>query len=468
MKILALSPQLPYPPMQGTTLRNFYLLRELGRRHEVSLLTFVQAEVPKTSAPPRSRHEAASSEANGRITSAAPRETVNRPAGEVLGADSPLHTFCRAIRTVPAPPRRGLAQRALTSLASPLPDMALRLPSAAFAAALRAWLAAEDFDIIQVEGIELAAYGLQAHQAGTRSKLEAVSRRAGLSPSPASPRLVFDDHNAEYVLQRSAFQSDARHPSRWHAALYSFVQWQKLARYERDVLRAYDAVAAVSQTDARALQQIAPSVTIHVVPNGVDTEEFAPRAAVVDGAADESHDTADEQSADLVFTGKMDYRPNVDAVLWFAGEILPRVRAQVPAARFVIVGQQPHPRLTPLAALAGVLLTGWVEDVKPYIAGAAVYVAPLRMGGGTRLKVLQAMSMAKPIVSTTLGCDGLSVQSGREALLGDTPDAFAAAVVRLLRDPALGRRLGAQARALAIAQYDWRRIGPLMEACYAA
>jgi polysaccharide biosynthesis protein PslH len=418
----------------------------------------VQAEAPIASAPP---HEAASSEAKVQITAAPPREAARRPAGEALGADSPLYAFCSAIRTVPAPPRRGLALRALTSLVSPLPDMALRLPSAAFAAALRAWLAAEDFDIIQVEGIEMAAYGLQARRAGTR--------------------LVFDDHNAEYVLQRSAFQSDARRPSRWHAALYSFVQWQKLARYERHVLWNHDAVAAVSQTDARALQKIAPGLTVHVVPNGVDTEEFAPAGPPqIDGVPDPqatpsdrpllSHDTAEGQglSADLVFTGKMDYRPNVDAVLWFAAEILPRVRAQVPAARFVIVGQQPHARLAPLAALAGVLLTGWVEDVRPYIAGAAVYVAPLRMGGGTRLKVLQAMSMAKPIVSTTLGCDGLSVQSGREALLADTPDAFAAAVVRLLRDPALGRQLGTQARELAIAQYDWRRIGPLMEACYAA
>jgi len=468
MKILALTPQLPYPPMQGTTLRNFYLLRELGRRHELSLLTFVEAEVPLSSAPPGAQLcPVQRGEQRGHKMQAASRQV-----GEMLGADSPLHAFCRAIRTVPAPPRRDLAQRALTSLASPLPDMALRLPSASFAAALRVWLAAEDFDIIQVEGIEMATYGLQARKAGTRARL---------SPSPAAPRsqleavsrrarLVFDDHNAEYVLQRSAFLSDARRPSRWHAALYSFVQWQKLARYERHVLRAHDAVAAVSQTDARALQQIAPGLIVHVVPNGVDTAEFVPRAPVVDRAAAESHDTAEDQdrSADLVFTGKMDYRPNIDAVLWFAEAILPRVRAQIPAARFVIVGQQPHARLAPLAGRDDVLLTGWVEDVKPYIAGAAVYVAPLRMGGGTRLKVLQAMSLAKPIVSTTLGCDGLSVQSGREALLADTPDAFAAAVVRLLRDPSLGRQLGAQARELAIAQYDWHRIGPLMEACYAA
>ena len=414
MKILALTPQAPYPPMQGTTLRNFYLLRELARRHDLSLLTFLQA-------------------------------------GDTLDAHSPLHDFCRAIRTVPAPSRRGLARRALSSLASPLPDMALRLPSAAFTAALREWLSAEQFDIIQVEGIEMAAYGLQARQSRTR--------------------LVFDDHNAEYVLQRSAFRSDARRPARWHAALYSLVQWQKLARYERGVMRAYDAVAAVSQTDARALQQLAPGLAVHVVPNGVDTEEFAPAPAITPGAAAGTVQASTElppAGADLVFTGKMDYRPNVDAVLWFADEILPRVRAQIPGARFVVVGQQPHARLAPLAARAGVLLTGWVAGVQPYIAGSAVYVAPLRMGGGTRLKVLQAMSMAKPIVSTTLGCEGLSIRHGREALLADTPAEFAAAVVLLLRDPALGRTLGAHARALAVAQYDWRVIGPRMERCYAA
>jgi glycosyltransferase involved in cell wall biosynthesis len=277
-----------------------------------------------------------------------------------------------------------------------------------------------------------------------------------LRASGAHARLVFDDHNAEYVLQRGACQADLRLPQRWHAALYSFVQWQKLAGYERRVIGAHDAVAAVSATDARALQRFAPGREIIVVPNGVDTEEYAPAPRTR---------TAGE-GFDLVFTGKMDYRPNIDAALWFGREILPLVRTDIPRVRFVVVGQQPHARLAPLAKRGDVVLTGRVADVKPYIAHAAVYVAPLRMGGGTRLKVLQAMSMAAPIVSTTLGCNGLDVQSGRELLIADTRRDFAAAVVRLLRDQVVGRMLGEAARALAIAEYDWKRIGPRMERAY--
>ena len=411
MKILFLTPQLPYPPMQGTTLRNFYLLRELSRRHEIALLTFLQT-------------------------------------GDHLTGDSPLHRLCRAIKTIPAPPRRGLAQRALTSLASPLPDMALRLPSERLANVLREWLAREAFDVVQVEGIEMASYGLLLKRDGARA------------------RLVFDDHNAEYVLQRSAFEADLRRPSRWHGALYSFVQWQKLARYERRVLLRHDAVAAVSQADAASLRQIAPEREVFVVPNGVDTDELASMPAPPRQARHAPPSAS--ASASLVFTGKMDYRPNVDAALWFADEILPLVRAQVPQARFVIVGQQPHARLAPLARRDDVVLTGWVEDVMPHIASAAVYVAPLRMGGGTRFKVLQAMAMAAPIVATSLGCSRLEAQSGRELLIADSPQDFAAAVIRLLRDESLRLHLGAQARRLAVERYDWKRIAPLMEQLYHA
>ena len=447
MRLLILTPQLPYPPQQGTTLRNFYLLRELSRRHDVSLLTFMES-------------------------------------GDELRDDSPLRSLCRAIVTVPAPPRRSLAQRAITTLASPQPDMALRLASDAMTRALRDWLAREAFDVIQVEGIEMAGYGLVltspssedviasgAKQSPARTEI-ASTQTARLAMTPKI-RLVFDDHNAEYVLQRSAFEADARIPTRWHGALYSFVQWQKLARYERRVLRAHHAVAAVSQMDADALQQIAPERKIFVVPNGVDTDEFAPQEDVagVQLLPQLTRDSAGvqlphQQLFDLVFTGKMDYRPNIDAALWFAHDILPRVRAQIPNARFVVVGQQPHARLAPLTNRADVVLTGWVQDVRPYIAGATLYVAPLRMGGGTRFKVLQAMSMAVPIVSTTLGCSGLAVQSGRDVLLADTPNDFADAIIRVARDESLRRQLGDHARQLAVARYDWRHIAPLMEALY--
>ena len=162
----------------------------------------------------------------------------------------------------------------------------------------------------------------------------------------------------------------------------------------------------------------------------------------------------------------MDFRPNVDAVLWFARHVLPRVRADVPDVCFFVVGQRPHRRLDVLRRDPAVVLTGWVEDVRPYIAQAAVCVAPLRIGGGTRLKLLEAMAMGKPVVATHLGAEGYPLADGRELLLANTPADFAARVIALLRSPEQGAVLGRAARAFVQEHYDWRAIVPRLEAAY--
>ena len=162
----------------------------------------------------------------------------------------------------------------------------------------------------------------------------------------------------------------------------------------------------------------------------------------------------------------MDFRPNVDAVLWFAREVLPQIRAAVPDVRFLIVGQRPHRRLDSLRNDPAVELTGWVEDPRPYIAEASVYVAPLRMGGGTRLKLLEAMAMGKAVVATRLGAEGFPVQDGREMVLADTPDEFATAVVGLLRSPERREALEQAGRRFVEERYDWSVIVPRVEAVY--
>lgn len=167
----------------------------------------------------------------------------------------------------------------------------------------------------------------------------------------------------------------------------------------------------------------------------------------------------------LVFSGTMDFRPNVDAALWFALEVLPLVRQEEPDAHFVIVGQKPHRRLDVLRDRADVMLTGTVEDTRPYIAGAAIYVVPLRMGGGTRFKILEAAAMSRAIVSTSLGCEGFPVENGRELVIADSPRQFADAVVALLRDSSRRAELGAAARAF-VQAYDWKNIIPRLEAVY--
>ena len=355
---------------------------------------------------------------------------------------SPIHKVCRSVGIVDAP-QRTMGQRMKGLVLSPLPDMALRLPSAKFRQALTSILRREDLDVVEVEGIELAQYLFQV---------------AEIRGDSSRPLLVFDDHNAEYVLQQRAFETDARLPKRWVAAAYSFVQWRRLRSYERAACQAADRVVAVSRTDAEALRDLVPGLEPAIVPNGVDMAYYSQTVEPLNG-------TQRPRESDLVFTAKMDFRPNVDAVLWFSGEVLPLIRAQAPDVRLWIVGKDPHPRLASLNSDPGIIVTGWVEDVRPYIVGAGVYVVPLRMGGGTRLKVLEAMAMGTAVVSTQVGCEGFEVTSGQELLIADSPATFAAAVLDLLRSPAQRDALGSAARTFA-RLYDWPLIVPRLERLY--
>jgi sugar transferase (PEP-CTERM/EpsH1 system associated) len=412
-RILILTPQLPVPPQaltgasQGTTIRNFNLIAGLSQRHTVDLVTFL-----------------------------APDE----------GETGLLRAYCRNIVTTEMP-ARSLARRARDTLLSPWPDMGLRLASQALHACASRLLAENDYEVIEVEGIEMGPYML--------GPLALIPRNR--------PLWVFDDHNAEYVLQRRAFLTDVRRPRRWIAAAYSFVQWRKLVGYERRICRRADRVVAVSEADRDALQRLAPGLAVTVVPNGVDLAFY--RAAEIALPAGQGPLSRIGPNA-LVFTGKMDYRPNVDAVLWFVEAVLPRILAQTPDAHFYIVGQRPHSRLDRLAGHPAVTITGRVPDVRPYIAGASVYVVPLRIGGGTRLKVLEAMAMGRPMVSTRLGCDGFPFTDGQQVLFADEPEAFAEAVVRLLRDREAAARLGRAARAYVEAHFGWDAIVPRLEALY--
>ncbi len=313
--------------------------------------------------------------------------------------------------------------------------MSWRLWSPAFRDRLAIRLAETPFDVVQIEGIELAPYV---------PTIEAIQPR---------PLIVYEDHNAEWVLQKRACLTDLRIPRRWPAAAYSFVQWMRLKGYEADICRLANRVVAVSEADKDALLAVAPEVTVNVVPNGVDLIEYSGYNGPV-------------EPYDLVFTGKMDFRPNVDAMLWMAREVWPLILNHRPEARMAIVGQRPHARLEPLREDVGITVTGWVPDVRPYIAGATVYVAPLRVGGGTRLKLLQAMAMSAAIVTTSLGAEGFPVTHGRELLLADTPEQFAQAVLRLLEDQVQRSQMGRSARRFVEATYGWDTLVPKLEALY--
>jgi sugar transferase (PEP-CTERM/EpsH1 system associated) len=397
MRILLLTPQRPYPPHQGTTLRNFNLVKELARRHQVSVLTFLEP-------------------------------------GQDPAQSGPLPDLCVWLETVSVP-RRTIPLRLGQMLTTSRPDIGWRLWSPRFQERLAARLRETPFDLVQIEGLEMAPY------------------YPTLAAAHPKPLIVYDAHNAEWILQKRAFEADRQNITRWPAALYSWVQWRRLRLYEAELLTQVDYTIAMSAPDKVALRDVAPQAPISVIPNGVDLEAYRDFAGP-------------PVPSDLLFTGKMDYRPNIDAALWFGQEVLPLIQAQRPGTTFTIVGQQPHPRLAPLRRRPGITITGYVPDIRPYIAGASVYVAPLRVGGGTRLKLLEAMAMGKAIISTTVGAEGFPLSNGEHFLLADEPVPFAQAALDLLGDPARREVLGWAGRVFAQADYDWRHLVPKLEAIY--
>ncbi len=411
MKILFLTPQMPYPPQKGTALRNWGLISGLAERHEIEVLSLLEP-------------------------------------GQDARPEPPLASACTRVETYPQPQRTSL-ERLRDMLTTGRPDMALRLESDTYAWRLADWLRRDSFDIVQVEGLELSPY------------LDVIERVWPNREQAGRPRVVFDDHNCEYLLQQRTFNTDLRTPSRWWAALYSFIQWRRLQHYEAQVCRRADHVMAVSDADAAALRELVPGLDVTVIPNGIDTKKYA-QSKVPPYISFPFH----TRGSLLVFTGTMDFRPNVDAVLWFAQKALPAIQKKVPDVHFLVVGQRPHRRLDVLRDNPAVTLTGWVEDTRPYIALANVYIAPLRMGGGTRLKLLEAMALNKPVVSTSLGAEGYPITDGQELLLADTPTDFADTVVELLQSPELRKKLEHTGRVFVEQHYDWRKIVPQVEAVY--
>jgi polysaccharide biosynthesis protein PslH len=246
-------------------------------------------------------------------------------------------------------------------------------------------------------------------------------------------------HNVETMIWKRHYEV-ARNPL-WKAI--SWREWQTMKRAERSYLRKADHVLAVSEADKVEFLDFLDPSKLSVVPTAVDSEYFAPPS--------ESATTAS-----IVFTGSMDWLPNEDAVFYFVKEILPLVRERVPSASVTIVGRNPSRRLLALADReSGVELTGWVEDVRPFIAKAAVSIVPLRIAGGTRIKIYEAMSMAKPVVSTSVGAEGLPVTNGQNILLADNPPDFAEAVVSLLTDDVRRKQMGSAARTFVSNSYSW-------------
>lgn len=254
---------------------------------------------------------------------------------------------------------------------------------------------------------------------------------------------VLFQHNVEAMIWQRHYEVQENPLKR----AYLRSQWRKARAFERAVCDRFDQVVAVSPEDAEIMRREYGTRAVGDVPTGVDTDYF--RAG----------GTEPRRPNNLVFTGSMDWLPNEDAIRYFTGEIFPRIRREVPDATLTVVGRNPFPGLVELGERdPSVEVTGRVDDVRPYMERAAAYVIPLRIGGGTRLKVYEAMAMEKPIVSTTVGAEGLPVRDGAELLLADEPQEFADAVVRLLRDPGRAGELGARAAFVVRARFGWNRV----------
>jgi sugar transferase (PEP-CTERM/EpsH1 system associated) len=252
------------------------------------------------------------------------------------------------------------------------------------------------------------------------------------------PMLLFQ-HNVESMIFERHARTAGNAPLRW----FWRSQWRKMERFEQEACARFAGVVAVSETDRALFAKRFGARRTFAIPTAVDAEYFRPGAApVVDGR--------------IVFTGSMDWLPNEDAVLFFADEILPRIRTRVPEATFIVVGRSPSRRLLRrLGERSEITITGRVDDVRPHLERATAYVIPLRIGGGTRIKAYEAMAMAKSVVSTSIGVEGLPVRDGEHVVLADRPEDFADAVVDLLQQPERRDQLGQAARRFVEGSFTW-------------
>lgn len=335
----------------------------------------------------------------------------------------PNHAF-----SIPRTGKRALQLRSLGSRKSfewrthVLPEME---------AELRAVLGRNRYDVVNFEFSQMAPY------------------RRVFDGAPGRPAVVLDEHNIEFEILRRTAASETAIGRR----IYNSVNWRKLRLEEVSAWRDVDGCAVTSAHDQELLLKELPQTRTAIVPNAVDLDFFKPRP-----------DAPPPEPGSILFFGANNYFPNADGLRFFLNEIFPLVRKALPAAKLKVVGHTPDQ----LRALANefVEMKGFVPDLRAEIERAAVVIAPLRVGGGTRLKILEAMAMARPVVSTRQGAEGLDVVDGKQILLADAPEAFAAKVVQVLQDEGLARRLGEAARQLVVSRYGWDASVAQLEALY--
>jgi sugar transferase (PEP-CTERM/EpsH1 system associated) len=380
LRILLFMSAVPYPPTWGAGIRNYEVLRQLARNHDVTVLTY--------------------------------------GASDQRDATRVLEQICARVVTVAGPPLRMIPAKRRRQMASLLSSSSYRatwLHSRELQDALDRLLDEGDFDVIQIESSMMSRFKIERGRA----------------------IVVLDEHNIEYEAMWRSFRTE-RSPIR---KAYYLAEYIKCRPEEIGAWIAADGCTVTSAREERIVRATIPDKPTKVVPNAVDTSFFRSSGLAPD-------------PNELVFTGTMSYRPNVDAVNYFVRSVLPHLRRIRPSVHLTVVGADPPPELIRLSS-PYITITGAVTDVRPFFERASVAVVPIRMGSGTRLKIGEALAMAKPIVSTTLGAEGIDLQDGQHILLADDPVTFAAQVVRALGDPVLTASLGARGRAFAEEHLSW-------------
>jgi len=327
-------------------------------------------------------------------------------------------------------------------------------PSAAFYAELARGL----FSAVPVAVTRFCPPGMRAFLADLirkeRFDRAVVDHLAPTSYFPDLGRSLLFQHNVETIIWRR----NAEHAATPVRKLYFQLQAARMFEYERRVCLAAGHIVAVSKEDAGAMRDLFGVTHVTPISTGVNLEYFA---------RPETHADLPPQP-ELVFVGSMDWLANIDAVIWFVRDLLPLIRQQRPGTRLAVVGRNPPKEIFDLAARdPGILVTGTVADVRPYLWGAKISIVPLRIGGGTRLKIYESMAAETAVVSTSVGAEGLDVHDPDNIRIGDTADGLVRQCLELLGDPTECRNLAAAGRRLVSAKYSWevvaRQFEPVLE-----
>lgn len=390
MRILQIAPQIPYPLSDGGKVGIFNITKHLALRgHKITLLAFDR---------------------------------------DGLVDVTPLQTFCELITI-----RRSTENSkvgAFFNLFSSTPYNISKYRSRKFHAALSKLLACRRFDVVHVDHLHMAHYGV-------------------LCKSVADLPFVLREHNVESAIME-------RFLARLGSDLfrrYVDSQLAQLRNYEAEMLLKVDCCCAITGADAERIHMLQPSAEVSVIPGGVDSAFFEPPTS------------QEKIPASIVFFGSWDWIPNQDAVRWFLESIFPLVKRRCPRATLFIMGKKPPEDIQSLRS-DSVIITGFVPDLKREVQRCQVAIAPYRIGGGLRFKILESFAMRVPVVSTTVGCEGIEAEHQKHLLIKDSPEGFAQAIVRLFEDHVLHESLVTQAYALAAEKYQWGSVAEKFELVY--